>query len=59
MYTLLLSKSRLLASEKHAVLVVFILCIAVRAAPELMAYPYPIGYDVINYYIPTIKNFED
>jgi hypothetical protein len=24
-----------------------------------MAYPYPIGYDVINYYIPTITNFED
>ncbi|HEX6253503.1 MAG TPA: hypothetical protein VFZ55_04710 [Nitrososphaera sp.] len=24
-----------------------------------MAYPYPIGYDVINYYIPTLTNFED
>jgi len=24
-----------------------------------MAYPYPIGYDVINYYIPTVTNFED
>jgi len=58
-YTPLLSKSRLLTSEKHAVLVVFILCIALRAAPELVAYPYPIGYDVINYYIPTITNFED
>jgi hypothetical protein len=58
-YTPLLSKSRLLTSEKHAVLVVFILCIALRAAPELVAYPYPIGYDVINYYIPTITDFED
>ncbi|MDP8902719.1 MAG: hypothetical protein M3M86_03005 [Thermoproteota archaeon] len=38
---------------------VFILCIALRAAPELIAYPYPIGYDVINYYIPTVTNFED
>ena len=38
---------------------VFTLCIALRAAPELMAYPYPIGYDVINYYIPTVTNFED
>ena len=59
MYTLLLLKSRLVTSEKYAVLVVFILCIALRAAPELIAYPYPIGYDVINYYIPTVTNFED
>ena len=59
MYIPLLSKCRLFTSEKHAVLVVFILCIALRAAPELIAYPYPIGYDVINYYIPTVTNFED
>lgn len=59
MYTPLLSKSRLFTSEKYTILVVFTLCIALRAAPELMAYPYPIGYDVINYYIPTITNFED
>jgi hypothetical protein len=58
-YTPLLLKSRLFTSEKHTVLVVFILCIALRAAPELVAYPYPIGYDVINYYIPTVTNFED
>jgi hypothetical protein len=58
-YTPLLLKSRLFTSEKHTVLVIFILCIALRAAPELMAYPYPIGYDVINYYIPTVTNFED
>ena len=59
MYTPLLSKSRLFTNEKYTILVVFILCIALRAAPELIAYPYPIGYDVINYYIPTITNFED
>ena len=59
MYTPLLSKSRLFTNEKYTILVVFILCIALRAAPELVAYPYPIGYDVINYYIPTITNFED
>jgi hypothetical protein len=58
-YTPLFLKSRLFTSEKHTVLVVFILCIALRAAPELVAYPYPIGYDVINYYIPTVTNFED
>jgi hypothetical protein len=58
-YTPLLPKSRLFTSEKYTILVVFTLCIALRATPELMAYPYPIGYDVINYYIPTITNFED
>lgn len=59
MYISSLSKSRPFTSEKLAILVVFTLCIALRAAPELMAYPYPIGYDVINYYIPTLTNFED
>lgn len=60
MYTLsLLSKSRLFASEKYTILVVFALCIALRAAPELVAYPFPIGYDVVNYYIPNVTNFED
>jgi hypothetical protein len=54
-----LSKSWPFTSEKLAIIVVFTLCIALRAAPELMAYPYPIGYDVINYYIPTVTNFED
>jgi hypothetical protein len=58
-YTPLLSKSRLFTNEKYTILVVFTLCIALRTAPELIAYPYPIGYDVINYYIPTITNFED
>jgi hypothetical protein len=53
------SRLRLFASEKYAILVVFALCIALRAAPELVAYPYPIGYDVINYYIPNVTNFED
>ena len=53
------SKSRLFASEKHTAIVVFAVCIALRAVPELMAYPYPIGYDVVNYYMPTVANFED
>ena len=59
MYIPSLSKSWPFTSEKLAIIVVFTLCIALRAAPELMAYPYPIGYDVINYYIPTVTNFED
>lgn len=58
MYTPLISKSRLFTNEKYAILVVFALCVALRATPELMAYPYPIGFDVINYYMPTITNFE-
>lgn len=39
-------------------LFIFFIAIVVRAIPELIAYPYPIGYDVINYYIPVIANFE-
>lgn len=38
---------------------VFILCIGLRIIPELLAYPYPVGYDVVNYYIPVIANFEE
>lgn len=30
-----------------------------RLIPEILAYPYPIGYDVINYYLPILKNFND
>jgi hypothetical protein len=31
----------------------------VRAIPEMVAHPYPVGYDVINYYIPVITNFQE
>jgi hypothetical protein len=42
-------------------LILFIFCIGcmVRAIPEIVAHPYPIGYDVINYYIPVITNFQE
>jgi len=36
---------------------VFFMGCVVRLVPELFAYPYPIGYDVINYYIPVTTNF--
>ena len=26
--------------------------------PEIIAYPYPIGYDIINYYIPLASEVE-
>jgi len=38
---------------------VFFMGCVVRLVPELFAYPYPIGYDVINYYIPVTTNFAD
>ena len=31
----------------------------VRAIPDMVAHPYPVGYDVINYYIPVITNFQE
>ena len=39
-------------------LAAFLIAIALRLTPELIAYPYPIGFDVINYYLPVITNFE-
>ena len=48
-----------LASEKQMAIIVFVICIALRAIPELAAYPHPIGYDVVNYYIPKVTNFEE
>ena len=58
MHTFSFFKFRFLASEKQAVIIVFLLCIVLRAMPELAAYPHPIGYDVVNYYIPKVVNFE-
>jgi hypothetical protein len=57
-YTLL-SRYKLVASGKHAIILVFALCVVLRATPELVVYPYPIGYDVVNYYIPIVANFEE
>jgi len=47
---------RLFASERLVALIIFALCLTLRVLPELTAYPYPIGYDVVNYYIPTLAN---
>jgi hypothetical protein len=58
-HTFSLFRVRFLASEKQTALFVFVLCIALRATPELAAYPHPIGYDVVNYYIPKVVNFEE
>lgn len=58
MHTQSFLKYRLFASEKGIAVVLFAVCLALRAVPELMAYPYPIGYDVVNYYIPVVADFE-
>ena len=46
------------ASNRIAILVVFSVACIVRVIPEIVAYPHPVGYDVINYYIPVITNFD-
>ena len=43
--------------EWFLTLLVFFIGCVVRLVPELFAYPSPIGYDVINYYIPVTTNF--
>jgi hypothetical protein len=46
-------------TDKHyAALLVFSAGFLLRLVPEMIAYPYPIGYDVINYYIPVLSNFD-
>jgi hypothetical protein len=45
--------------QKRLVLLIFSIGCLVRAIPEMVAYPYPTGYDVINYYIPVITNFQE
>jgi hypothetical protein len=52
-------KFRFLASEMQVIIIVFVISISVRAIPELAAYPHPIGYDVVNYYIPKVANFHE
>jgi hypothetical protein len=39
-------------------LIIFLIGITLRITPEIVAYPNPIGYDVVNYYIPMITNFD-
>jgi hypothetical protein len=51
-------KERLINSEKYAILFIFSIASLVRTVPELIAFPYPLGYDVINYYIPVVTNFD-
>lgn len=45
-------------SKKYPYLIVFSIAILLRLVPEILAFPYPLGYDVINYYLPIMTNFE-
>jgi hypothetical protein len=50
-------RSKVIFNKKYIPLVIFFMGCLVRVIPELVAYPYPIGYDVVNYYIPVVTNF--
>jgi hypothetical protein len=52
------SPARLLGHKRYSIIVIFSIGCLVRIAPELAGYPYPIGYDVINYYIPVLTHFD-
>ncbi len=39
-------------------LLTFIVACIIRLIPELVAYPIPIGSDVVHYYIPVVEDFE-
>jgi len=46
-------------NRKYPYLIIFSIAVLVRVIPELEALPYPIGYDVINYYLPVLVNFDN
>ena len=46
-------------NSKYPYLIIFSIAVIVRVIPELEALPYPIGYDVINYYLPVLVNFDN
>jgi hypothetical protein len=46
-------------NNKFSYLIIFSVAVIIRLIPEILAYPYPVGYDVINYYLPILKNFDD
>jgi hypothetical protein len=52
------AKKGILTNIKYP-LIVFSISIILRLIPEIIALPYPIGYDVINYYLPSLIDFDD
>jgi hypothetical protein len=41
-----------------AIIAIFSLGLIIGLLPDLIAYPFPVGYDVVNYYIPITANFD-
>jgi hypothetical protein len=56
--SILKAKKGILTNIKYP-LIVFSISIILRLIPEIIALPYPIGYDVINYYLPSLIDFDD
>jgi hypothetical protein len=56
--SILKAKKGILTNIKYP-LIVFSISIILRLIPEIIALPYPIGYDVINYYLPILIDFDD
>lgn len=47
------------SGKRPWLLMLILVACSVRLIPEIIAYPIPTGYDVINYYIPVLTNFEN
>lgn len=45
--------------KEYIIFLIFFIGCFIKIIPELVAYPFPIGYDVVNYYIPSILYFEE
>ena len=54
-----ISRLKFMNNERRMALMIFPIGCIVRLIPELFAYPFPIGYDVINYYMPMVTNFDE
>ena len=53
-----LFSARIAHSRWASVSLIVLISISLRVIPELVASPYPVGYDTVNYYIPMITNLE-
>src|SRR6266540_6762854 len=51
-------KNMIINSKKYPYLIIFSIAVILRLIPEILAFAYPIGYDVINYYLPILTNFD-
>ena len=54
----ILNINRSIFTELKYPVTVFSISISFRLIIEILAWPYPVGYDVINYYLPVLTNFD-